>query len=183
MNKIKLVTDPNEINELYQFIKQYPLNYPNYSEWLKKCKRELELGYKKAFVYKLKGKIIADLIFQPHKQDSSLLELKNIRVIEEHRKKKVFSKLLKEAISYARQNRFKKIVVDAHADSEVIKPLQKLGFSVESYENLYDSKLETVLGLDLSAKGSGLNSLLEKMQIKVKIIEQLVLKMLKLLFI
>lgn len=183
MNGIKLVTDPDEINELYQFIKQYPLDYPNYSEWLKKCKRELELGYKKAFVYELNGKIIANLIFQPHKQDPLLLELKNTRVIEEYRRKKVFSSFLKEMIYYARQNGFKKIIADAHTDSEVIKPLQKLGFSIESYENLYGPELETVLGLDLSAKGIGLDSILEKIQIKVKMIEQLILKMLKLLFI
>ncbi|MBS3163241.1 GNAT family N-acetyltransferase [Candidatus Woesearchaeota archaeon] len=183
MSKIKLITDPEEINELYQFIKKYPLNYPNYSEWLKKCKCELELGYKKAYVCELNGKIIASLIFQPHKQDPLLLELKNVRVIEEYQRKKVFSTLLKEAIYYARQNGFKKIVVDAHTDNEVIKPLQKLGFSIESYENLYSPELEIVLGLDLSSRVTSLDSVLEKIQIKVKIIEQLILKMLKLLFI
>src|SRR3989344_2884256 len=104
MSHIKLVTDLNEVNELYQFIKKYPLSYPNYSEWLKKCKRELELGYKKAFVFKKDDEIIWGLIFQPHKQDSSILELKNGRVIDEYRRKKVFSTLLNEAIFYAQQN-------------------------------------------------------------------------------
>lgn len=184
MNNIKLVTDPDEVNELYQFIKKYPLSYPNYSEWLKKCKHELELGYKKALVFKQDDKIIANLVFQPHKQDNSVLELRNGRVLDKYRRKNIFSLLLRQAVLYAKESGFKKVIADTHNNNlEVIKTLKKLGFVVESYENLYDTKLETVLGLDLSTKGTGLDSLLEKIQIKVKIIEQLILKMLKLLFI
>ena len=90
----KLITDLDEINELYDFIRAYPLNYPGYMQWLKKCVDELKLGYKKAFVYRHKGKIVANLVFQQHKEESSVLELKNCRVAEKFRHKKIFSNLV-----------------------------------------------------------------------------------------
>ena len=80
--KIELVKDAGEIEQLYDFIRKHPLDYPNYLDWVEKCKRELELGYKKAFVCRKKGEIVGNLIFQKHKEDSSVLEMKNGRVDE-----------------------------------------------------------------------------------------------------
>jgi len=50
IHKIQLLTDPEEVQRLYEFIRRFPLDYPDYFQWLEKCKRELELGYKKYFM-------------------------------------------------------------------------------------------------------------------------------------
>lgn len=178
MNGVKLLTNTEEINELYNFIQKYPLNYPNYSEWLLKCKRELELGYKKALVYKKDNEIIGNLIFQPHKQDSSLLELKNGRVNDNYKRKKIFSKLIKQVTLYARENNFKKIIADAHEDNTgVIETLQSLGFSMESYENLYtNNQIEVVLAKDLTTT-NGLVGIISEIRIKLDIIIESIKKL------
>ena len=184
IQKIHLVKDEEEINRLYEFIKKFPLNYPNYSSWLEKCKREIELGYKKAFVCEYEGKIVANLIFQPHKEDPYLLELKNSRVEGDYRRRKIFSCMIKGIIKYANENKFKKIITDTHSNNEeVIKTLKNLGFVIESHENLYDSKVETVLVKDLTIKPGRLDLLLMDVELKLsKILESLLYK-LKFVFI
>ena len=57
-----LITDPDEIRELYEFIKQKPLDYPDYLLWVEKCYLELQSGYKKGFAYRMNGNIIADFV-------------------------------------------------------------------------------------------------------------------------
>ena len=67
--QVQILTGEGNIERLYNFIRQFPLDYPDYFEWLQKCKRELELGYKKAFyVTNSNGEIIGSIIFQPHKK-------------------------------------------------------------------------------------------------------------------
>ena len=62
---VGLVKDPSEIRKLYDFIKRFPLDYPGYESWLEKCFRELNGGYKKAFVCMVDSTIIGEVIFRP----------------------------------------------------------------------------------------------------------------------
>ena len=48
--RVELIKNPDEIKRLYEFIRRFPLDYPGYESWLEKCFRELNEGYKKAFV-------------------------------------------------------------------------------------------------------------------------------------
>src|SRR3989344_5145915 len=114
IQKIHLVKDEKEIKQLYEFIKKLPLDYPGYLDWTKKCLRELQLGYKKAFIYKPNGHIVANLIFQKHKKDSKTVELKNGRVEECYQRKKIFTLLYKFVEEHAKQNGFLKIIGDTH---------------------------------------------------------------------
>src|SRR3989344_7212594 len=93
---IELITDPIEIQQLYDFIKSFPLNYPDYDNWLEQCYEELCLGTKKAFVCKLEGIIIGNLIFQRHKREPTILELKNGRVDSQYRRRNIIGRLLRE---------------------------------------------------------------------------------------
>jgi len=43
--QIQIATTPEEIERLYDFIRQFPFDYLSYLQWLEKCKRELELHY------------------------------------------------------------------------------------------------------------------------------------------
>ncbi|MBI4448287.1 GNAT family N-acetyltransferase [Candidatus Woesearchaeota archaeon] len=149
--EVKLVTDPDEIKSLYEFIKKFPYDYPDYLMWVEKCYRELQLGYKKAFVCKADEVIVANLVFQKHKDDSSSLELKNGRVDGGYQRKKIFSSLYNAAEAYAKENGYSRIVCDTHKDNKpVIATLKKLGFEEEAQESLYQNdKLEAVLSKKL----------------------------------
>ena len=145
-----LITDPDEIRELYEFIKQKPLDYSDYLVWVEKCYRELQSGYKKGFVSRLDGKIIADFVVQPHKQNSNCLEIKNARVTDGFEGRGIFTAMYSEIEKYARENGFKKIVCDTHASNKaVVSRFLKLGFKIEAQEDLYKNGLEILLAKDI----------------------------------
>jgi len=155
--KTRLITDPVEINSLYDFIRSQNLDYPGYDEWSKKCRDEILSGYKKAFAIMIpdennKSFVAGSIIVQTHKADNSVLELKNGRVRPEYEKRGYFKRIYLDVERYARENGYKKIVLDAHADNlEMITLMQQLGYVVECKENLYTSKsLEFVMAKDLS---------------------------------
>ncbi len=113
---------------------------------MKKCIRELEIGYKKALVYRANGSIRANLIFQRHKQDPDVIEIKNCRVDQNFRRQGIFTSLLRAVGQYAKIHRFKRITVDTHSDNtSFIEASKKLGFRVEAQEQLYGAGLETIL--------------------------------------
>lgn len=144
-----LITDPEEIRELYKFIKSRPLGYPDYLIWVEKCFRELQIGEKKAVAYRVNGKIVANLVFQRHKEDGRLLELKNGRVDEAYMGRGIFAELLRETESYARDNGFLRIICDTH-DENVTQVFQALGYRIECRESLYEpGMLETILVKDI----------------------------------
>jgi ribosomal protein S18 acetylase RimI-like enzyme len=146
----ELITDPDEIKELYEFIKQKPLDYPDYLIWVEKCYRELQMGYKKGFVCRQDGKIIADFVIQPHKQHSQCLEIKNAQVADGFEGRGIFTAMYSEIEKYAMENKFKRIVCDAHASNKaVINRFLKLGFKIEAQEDLYKNGLEILLAKDI----------------------------------
>ncbi|MDD5651156.1 MAG: GNAT family N-acetyltransferase [Candidatus Nanoarchaeia archaeon] len=182
MYKIKLIKDQEEINKLYNFIKQFSLDYPDYNIWLEKCKRELELGYKKAFVCEKNNQIIGNLIFQPHKEDPLLLEMKNGRVLDEYRRKNIFSSLVKNVIIYGKENNFKRVIGDAHITNEgMIKTLSNFGFMELANETIYDKQIEKIMIKDLNE--TSLDVLIRNLIIKLEIIIEELITKLKKLFI
>ncbi len=151
IEQIKLLSNPEEVQKLYDFVKQYPLDYKDYSIWLEKCRRQLEIGDKRAFYATNKGSIIGSVIFQRHREEDSVLEVKNFRVSEKHSREGVGSTLELMLCSYGRSNGFKRIRVDTHHDNfAMIQFLIKRGYFLESEENLYVSvKPEVILAKNL----------------------------------
>ncbi len=145
IHKIKMISSPEESRELYKFLKHYPLDYLDYLIWLDKCRREIELGYKKAiYCTNANNLIVGSIVFQPHKQDSSILELKNLRVDPLYEHKGAGSILEQLAKMYACDMGFKRVQGDAHADSPVIDFMLRRGYKIESEECLYTSKKEII---------------------------------------
>lgn len=151
IEQVRLLSNPEEVQRLYDFIKQYPLDYPDYHIWLEKCRRQLENGDKKAFYATNKGSIIGSVIFQRHREEDSVLEVKNFRVSEEHRGKLVGSTLELMLCSYGKSNGFKRIRVDTHYNNfSMIQFLIKREYILEGEENLYvPDKSEVILAKDL----------------------------------
>lgn len=141
---LKLISSQEEIEEVYTFIKNAPFDYPNYNEWAERCKAELSSGYKKAFIFKVNGTIVANLVFQEHKNCPEMLELKNGRVEAEHQGRGIFTLLYKAVEQYAQENGFKKIICDTHSEN-VAKIMEHLGFKAECKKALYGDNLETIL--------------------------------------
>lgn len=145
------IKEPNEIQEVYDFIKSFPLSYPDYNLWVEKCRKELESGYKKGFYAKDFNMVIGSVIFQMHKQDKSILEIKNFRVLQEYANKGIGSGLYKLTEEYAKKENFEKVQVDAHFDNNLtIKFLLNKGFLIIKKEALYTPlKLEIILSKEL----------------------------------
>jgi len=146
MTKIKKIKFEN-VGKIYEFIKDFILDYPNYNKWLKKCKKELEEGSKLGFYAIERNKIIGSVIFQMHKQESSILEIKNFRVKPEYQKGGVGTKLYKSIEEYAKINGFSKVQVDTHAENnEMVKFFEKQGFKIKSKEPIYTpNQIEVIL--------------------------------------
>ncbi len=152
ISTIKLITDPVEIKQLYDFIRRYPLDYPNYEGWVQQCYEELCSGTKRAFVCSLEGAIIGDIVFQRHKKEPSILEIKNLRVEQKYQRRRIASRLLREVEEFVRSDGgYNRLIVDTHADNlPVIKTFQNSGFVIVGDEALYDSKKEVILAKDLT---------------------------------
>lgn len=150
IHKIQLLTTQEEAQKLYEFIIQFPLSYPDYFQWLEKCKRELEIGYKRAFYStNSNGQIIGSIIFQPDKKDGKILELKNLRVDPSCEQQGIGSVLEILAELYAKEKGFKRIQGDAHQENPVIKFMRKRGYRIEARESLYSAEKEVVLYKDI----------------------------------
>lgn len=151
ISQIKLITDQREIDEAYAFIKSFPLDYPNYQEWLIKCKNELETGYKSGFLAKNgNGAVIGSIIVQPHKEDRRVLEIKNLRVAHKYENKGLGSLFCALIELYAKDKGFTRLQVDAHASSPVVDFMKKQGFNVEAKEHIYESEtLEAIIAKNL----------------------------------
>lgn len=151
IEQIKLLSNIEEVQRLYDFVKQYPLDYPNYDVWLKKCKKQLEIGEKKAFYATNKDLIIGSIIFQKDKKEDLVLEVKNFRVADKHKGKGIGSALELILNSYGKSAGFKRIRIDTHHDNfDMIQFLTKKGFVFECEENLYvANKPEIIMFKDL----------------------------------
>lgn len=114
--QLKFINDFKQIQKLYEFIKSYPLDYPNYPLWLEKCKRQLEINEKLAFYVTSNDRIAGSLVFQRHNKEYSVLELKNLRVLEEFSHQGIASQLEQMVVLYGQRNGFKRIRCDAHFD-------------------------------------------------------------------
>ncbi len=145
--QIALLKDPEEVLKIDAFLKKHPLDYPDYLLWAKKCRKQLELGEKRAFFAIDDGIVIGSAVFQVHREDSSTLEIKNFRVDEKYRNQGVGTALEELVESYARSAGFKRIVGDAHQENlKIIAFLKKKGYREEAAECLYSpKKVEIIL--------------------------------------
>lgn len=151
IEQVKLLSSFEEIQKLYDFVKQYPLDYPDYFVWLEKCRKQLETGDKMAIYATDNGSIIGSVIFQRHKEDRLVLEVKNFRVSERCAGRGIGSALEIMLCSYGRSNGFKTVRIDTHYDNfPMIRFLEKRGYFFEREENLYvPNKKEVILAKNL----------------------------------
>lgn len=182
MSKIEIIKVGNVelLKKLKKFLLSQNLDYPSYNAWVEKCIDEIGLGYKTAFLAFIKNKVVGDIVFQKDKTDSKRLEMKNLRIVPSHRGMKIASRLFYIAEKYAREEKYLRLIGDAPLGNSVIKLMtQKLGYKIDSAENLYSpDRKEIILIKDLKEgerqiKLLGkLEELLKNINIRLKTIMQ-----------
>lgn len=90
-------SDYSDIRALRDFLYHQNLGYPSYDEWVFRATEEIDDGYKQSILAFDDGKIVGNVIFQPHKEISNLREIKNLRVDQSIRLRKFGSFLLRQA--------------------------------------------------------------------------------------
>lgn len=103
---------PSDYKPMIRFLFNQKLNYPDYMLWVLQAIDELVLNRKLAFVATLDRKIVGAIVFQKHRQINWLLEIKNVYVLEEHRRLGLGKILFMMAESVARTNNLSAMVYD-----------------------------------------------------------------------
>lgn len=141
----RLNESEKDIDNLAGFLLPRPLNYRGYSQWLDKAITELYCGYKQSVLGFSHGKLVASLMFQPHKTLKKFCELKNARTLEEFKNRYMSSFMLRQAEVIAKQQGNLAMVGDARSDRlDVINFLLKNGYKEVARADLYNEGYEDV---------------------------------------
>ncbi len=136
-----------DIRKLIEFMSQHPLQYPNYQDWIQRSEPEINAGYKQAILSFSDKRIVGNLLYQPHKEIASTLEIKNLRVHPGVRQRYFGIFMLKQLEVEARRRKsIDTVMVDTRASqTDVLSLLQKAGFRETARAPLYDSNEEDVI--------------------------------------
>ncbi|MDP1712683.1 MAG: hypothetical protein Q8K86_09535 [Candidatus Nanopelagicaceae bacterium] len=88
--------DARELRTLVAFLAAQDLGYPHYDAWIQRTEHELDDGSKQAVLAYDHGKLIGDVVFQPHRTIPDAIEIKNARVAESAQWRSVGSFLLRQ---------------------------------------------------------------------------------------
>lgn len=138
--EIRTLGDQRELALLLYFMGSQPLHYPDYMGWLNgPCRTDLDSGYKRAYVAWSDGRVVGDVIAQPHKELPRTLELKNLRIDLDFRRRALAFFLMKQPEADAR-GQFEQILCDSDSTQVDIHHLLAFaGFRLLGKQHLYSS--------------------------------------------
>jgi hypothetical protein len=130
---------------LLDFLAKQDLGYPRYEEWVAKAEAELRAGYKRAVVCLSGNKVVADIVWQAHKELPRIREIKNLRVAPEVRGRYVAMFLLKQA-EVEDSGNCEALLCDVRArQSDTIQMLLTAGWQPFGTKALYEEGVDDVL--------------------------------------
>jgi ribosomal protein S18 acetylase RimI-like enzyme len=137
----------SDINTLIDFMSQQPLGYPNYDAWLQRSEPEFHMGYKQAILAFSDLKLIGDLVFQPDKYLPKTLEIKNLRIHPNLRRRDFGHFMLRQLEEIAKkEKRYNVIRVDTRSSQkDIIRLLKFTNYRELARAPLYDSNEEDVI--------------------------------------
>jgi hypothetical protein len=142
--KFRFLEDEKELRQLKKFLVEQSFNYPNYEDWVERTIPEIDCGYKKTILAFSDDILIGDLIFQPHKTLPRILELKNMRIHQDLKRRYFGFFMLRQA--EAESKNYDAIICDTRSDRLDVLNLMKLSGYIEiSRIPLYDSNVEDVV--------------------------------------
>jgi GNAT superfamily N-acetyltransferase len=134
----------SDIRLLRDFLTRQNLGYPNYDDWVFRATEEIDQGYKQTVLAFDDGKLVGDVIFQPHKEVSGLREIKNLRVDEESRFRKFGSFLLRQA-EFIDHDQYDWLIADFREEQKAVERLlMSEGYIKHQIQCLYDDHLDIV---------------------------------------
>ena len=133
--------EPIDLKRFGQFLRTQNLGYPDYEQWVdRRCLPELDAGYKMAYSVVSNGVIVAGIIFQRHKGLVGTLEIKNLRVDTEFRRRDIAHFLMKQAETFALGERYSQMIADFRAEKEYSGRLSRF-FQFCGFEVLFQAEL------------------------------------------
>jgi GNAT superfamily N-acetyltransferase len=147
--EFKEVGDQRDLQELRVFVHAHELWYPQYHDWVDEvCIPEIDMGYKTGVLGWKDGEVVGNIIFQPHKQLTDILELKNIRISPNARKRGIGYFLMRQMECAARDSGFSECIGDTDKRSKDMLGLaQYMGYSLMHSRSIYDPNNEDVVFL------------------------------------
>lgn len=145
--------EDNDLKTLENFLTNQNLGYPNYEKWIKKtCLPELYFGEKKGYCVRVNenNAIVANIIFQQHKQLPKTLEIKNLRVDNKLRRRDIAHFLMKQAEVQAISKNNELIILDFRAEiknysREILNFLLFCGYEILYKTELYHPGVDFVM--------------------------------------
>ncbi len=151
--RFRFLEDEKEIRKLREFLLLQPLNYPNYEDWVERAIMEIDLGYKKSILSFSDNIIVGDLIFQPHKTLSRVMELKNMRIHPEFKRRYFGYFMLRQA--EAESKNYNMITCDTRSNRiDVLNLLKLCGYKEVSRVPLYNSNTEDIIMSKILSKNT-----------------------------
>ena len=137
----------SDIYTLIDFMRKQALDYQGYDSWLQRSEPEFHAGYKQAVLAFSESRIVADAVYQPHKSLPRVLEIKNLRVHPNLRRRDFGHFMLRQVEVEARKTKqFDLMMIDARASQKDILTLLKFtGYKEIARTPLYDSNEEDVV--------------------------------------
>ena len=136
-----------DIRQLTDFLTRQHLGYPDYDAWVQRAEAELDAGYKHAVLAFSDGRLVGDVIHQPHKDIPGFCEVKNIRIHQDVRRRDFGHFMLKQAEADTR-GQFDAFWCDARAtQQEVLSLLAFTGYNPIATTSLYDPHTNDVVML------------------------------------
>ena len=141
-----------DLKQLVDFLIKQNLGYPRYEDWVQRTEYEMDIGYKTPIMALSGGKLVGDLIYQPHKQIPRVREIKNLRVHPGFRGRSFAHFMLRQA-EVENLDQYDALIVDARADqSEVITLFMHNGYVPLGRRALYDVNTMDVVMIKVLTK-------------------------------
>ena len=134
-----------ELGKLLEFLSRQSLGYPGYQDWVMRSEHEINAGYKKAILGLSREKLVANVIYQSHKQIGRIREIKNLRVAPEARNMGIGRFLLRQAETEDR-GEYDVVLCDVRSEQkDVISMLALSGYASIGQRPIYDSGHEDMV--------------------------------------
>lgn len=142
--RFRFLEEEKEIKQLKEFLLKQSLNYPNYEDWVERVMIEVDLGYKRTILAFNDNILVGNVIFQPHKNLSRIMELKNIRIHPALRRRYFGFFMLRQA--EAESQDYDAIICDTRSDRiDILNMLKLCNYKELLRTPLYDPNLEDIV--------------------------------------
>ncbi len=137
--------DSHELGDLIAFMHRQDLGYPRYHEWVDRARTELAAGYKGSILAYSGGRLAGNLVFQPHKTVTSLLEIKNLRIHDQYRGRD-FARFMVRQLEVEAQGNYDALIGDVREERhQLLVFMQSLGFIPIHTISLYEEEKREVV--------------------------------------